>query len=37
MLKRQACFAGDAAGCAQWMAGFIQAGVRHLLIRFAGA
>jgi probable F420-dependent oxidoreductase len=37
MLKRQAAYAGDAEGCAAWMAEFIRAGVRHLIVRFAGA
>ena len=36
MVKRQACYAGDADGCAKWMAGFIEAGVRHIIVRFAG-
>jgi alkanesulfonate monooxygenase SsuD/methylene tetrahydromethanopterin reductase-like flavin-dependent oxidoreductase (luciferase family) len=37
MIKRQACYAGEATGCAEWMAGFIEGGVRHLIVRFAGA
>ncbi len=37
MLKRQACYAGAADGCLEWMARFVQHGVRHILIRFAGA
>jgi hypothetical protein len=37
MVKRQACYAGPAEGCAEWMAAFVEAGVRHVLIRFAGA
>jgi probable F420-dependent oxidoreductase len=37
MLKRQACHAGSADSCAEWMGGFVQAGVRHLIVRFAGA
>jgi probable F420-dependent oxidoreductase len=37
MLKRQACFAGTAEGCAEWIATFVEAGVRHLIVRFAGA
>jgi probable F420-dependent oxidoreductase len=37
MLKRQACYAGEAEGCAEWMSRFIEAGVRHILLRFAGA
>ena len=37
MLKRQAAYAGGADGCLEWMARFVEAGVRHILIRFAGA
>ena len=37
MLRRQACYAGEADGCLDWMAPFVEAGVRHVLIRFAGA
>ena len=37
MLKRQACYAGDAGGCLAWIAGFVEAGVRHVIVRFAGA
>jgi len=37
MLKRQACYAGPAEGCVDWMTPFIEAGVRHLILRFAGA
>lgn len=37
MLKRQACYAGEAEGCAEWMARFVAAGVRHVVLRFAGA
>ena len=37
MLKRQACYAGPADGCAEWLVGFIEAGVRHMIVRFAGA
>jgi len=37
MLKRQACYAGDAAGCAAWMRSFADDGVRHIIVRFAGA
>jgi alkanesulfonate monooxygenase SsuD/methylene tetrahydromethanopterin reductase-like flavin-dependent oxidoreductase (luciferase family) len=37
MLKRQACYAGAAEGCLEWMARFVERGVRHILIRFAGA
>jgi alkanesulfonate monooxygenase SsuD/methylene tetrahydromethanopterin reductase-like flavin-dependent oxidoreductase (luciferase family) len=37
MLKRQACYAGEAEGCAEWLARFVQVGVRHVIVRFAGA
>jgi alkanesulfonate monooxygenase SsuD/methylene tetrahydromethanopterin reductase-like flavin-dependent oxidoreductase (luciferase family) len=37
MLRRQACYAGPAEGCAEWMARFVEAGVRHVILRFAGA
>ena len=37
MLKRQACYAGEPAGCLDWLTPFIEGGVRHVLIRFAGA
>ena len=37
MLKRQACYAGEAGGCLDWLARFIENGARHVLIRFAGA
>jgi probable F420-dependent oxidoreductase len=37
MVKRQACYAGEAEGCAEWMAGFVDGGVRHVIVRFAGA
>jgi hypothetical protein len=37
MLNRQACYAGEAEGCLDWMARFVESGVRHILIRFAGA
>ncbi|HXJ80712.1 MAG TPA: LLM class flavin-dependent oxidoreductase [Candidatus Methylomirabilis sp.] len=37
MLKRQACYAGQADGCLEWMDRFVENGVRHILIRFAGA
>jgi probable F420-dependent oxidoreductase len=31
------CCAGSAAECAEWLAGFAEAGVRHLILRFAAA
>ena len=34
--KRQACFGGPAQAVAEWIAGFIEAGVEHLVLRFAG-
>jgi alkanesulfonate monooxygenase SsuD/methylene tetrahydromethanopterin reductase-like flavin-dependent oxidoreductase (luciferase family) len=37
MLKRQACYAGPGSGCLEWLGPFIDAGVRHVLLRFAGA
>ena len=37
MLKRQACYAGEAGGCVDWLARFVENGARHILIRFAGA
>jgi len=36
MRARQACYAGPAAGAAQWLGGFIAAGASHLVLRFAG-
>ncbi len=32
----QACFGGPAAAAAQWLAGFVEAGARHLVVRLAG-
>ncbi|NKC15441.1 MAG: LLM class flavin-dependent oxidoreductase [Gammaproteobacteria bacterium] len=34
--RRQACFGGPAEAVAEWIAGFIEAGVQHLVLRFAG-
>lgn len=34
--KAQACFAGSESAAAQWLQGFIDAGVQHLMIRAAG-
>ncbi|HET7876108.1 MAG TPA: LLM class flavin-dependent oxidoreductase [Methylomirabilota bacterium] len=34
---RQGCYAGTAKGCAEWLAGFVGAGARHLVLRFAGS
>jgi len=36
MRKRQACYAGPAAGLAQWLQGYATAGAGHLVLRFAG-
>jgi alkanesulfonate monooxygenase SsuD/methylene tetrahydromethanopterin reductase-like flavin-dependent oxidoreductase (luciferase family) len=33
---RQACYAGGAAGLAEWLAGYARAGASHLVLRFAG-
>ncbi len=33
---RQGCYAGDAAGCREWLAGFVEAGARQVVLRFAG-
>ena len=33
---RQACYAGPIEGCAEWLQRWIDAGTRHLMIRFAG-
>jgi alkanesulfonate monooxygenase SsuD/methylene tetrahydromethanopterin reductase-like flavin-dependent oxidoreductase (luciferase family) len=34
--SRQACYAGPAAGAAEWLAGYAAAGASHLVLRFAG-
>jgi len=31
------CFAGSAAECAEWLAGYAEAGVRHFVLRFAAS
>jgi probable F420-dependent oxidoreductase len=36
MRKRQVTYAGPAAGAVDWLAGYIQAGATHLVLRFAG-
>ena len=36
MKKRQACFSGSAAAAAEWLNGYVQAGARYLVLRFAG-
>jgi alkanesulfonate monooxygenase SsuD/methylene tetrahydromethanopterin reductase-like flavin-dependent oxidoreductase (luciferase family) len=33
----QGCRAGTAAECVEWLAGFVEAGVRHLVLRFGGS
>jgi len=37
MRKRQACYAGEADGCLEWMRRFVEAGARHIVVRFAGS
>jgi alkanesulfonate monooxygenase SsuD/methylene tetrahydromethanopterin reductase-like flavin-dependent oxidoreductase (luciferase family) len=34
--RRQSCYAGPSAGLAEWLGGYIAAGVSHLVVRFAG-
>jgi probable F420-dependent oxidoreductase len=34
MSQLQGYFAGDCARCSQWLQGFVDAGVRHLIVRF---
>jgi alkanesulfonate monooxygenase SsuD/methylene tetrahydromethanopterin reductase-like flavin-dependent oxidoreductase (luciferase family) len=34
--RRQACYAGPAAGVAKWLDSYAQAGADHLVLRFAG-
>jgi alkanesulfonate monooxygenase SsuD/methylene tetrahydromethanopterin reductase-like flavin-dependent oxidoreductase (luciferase family) len=36
MRRRQACYAGPSAGLAEWLQGYVTAGVRHLVLRLAG-
>ena len=36
MRRRQASYAGSAAGAAAWLAAFAEAGAQHLVLRFAG-
>jgi len=36
MRARQASYAGPAAGAAEWLASWAQAGVQHMVLRFAG-
>jgi probable F420-dependent oxidoreductase len=37
MTRILGCFAGSAAECADWLAGFAAAGVRHFVLRFAAS
>jgi alkanesulfonate monooxygenase SsuD/methylene tetrahydromethanopterin reductase-like flavin-dependent oxidoreductase (luciferase family) len=34
--KRQECYAGPASGVAPYLSGYLRAGARHLVLRFAG-
>jgi len=36
ILARQAAYAGPIEGCVEWLQGWIDAGARHLALRFAG-
>jgi alkanesulfonate monooxygenase SsuD/methylene tetrahydromethanopterin reductase-like flavin-dependent oxidoreductase (luciferase family) len=36
MRKRQACYGGPAAGAAEFLRGFADAGASHIIVRFAG-
>ena len=36
MRARQQCYGGPAAGLAEWMRGYVEAGASHLILRFAG-
>lgn len=36
MMARQATYAGPIEGCVEWLGGWIDAGARHLALRFAG-
>ena len=36
MMARQATYAGPIEGCAEWLGRWIDAGARHLALRFAG-
>jgi len=36
MRGRQASYAGPASGAAEWLSKWAQAGVQHLVLRFAG-
>lgn len=34
--QREFCFAGPASGAAEWIAGYVEAGVSHVVLRMAG-
>ncbi|MBT3369593.1 MAG: LLM class flavin-dependent oxidoreductase [Rhodospirillaceae bacterium] len=36
LAKHQATYAGGAAGCAEWLKGYADAGATHMVLRFAG-
>ena len=36
ILARQATYAGPVEGCVEWLQRWIDAGARHLALRFAG-
>ena len=36
LMARQACYAGPIEGCVEWLGRWIEAGVSHLALRFAG-
>jgi len=36
MRRRQACYAGAAAGAAAFLKGFADAGASHMIVRFTG-
>jgi probable F420-dependent oxidoreductase len=36
IMKRQACYAGPTEGAAEWLQRWIDAGARHIVLRFAG-
>jgi hypothetical protein len=36
MRRRQACYAGPAAGAASFLEGFADAGANHIIVRFPG-
>src|SRR5206468_1914269 len=36
LLARQACYAGPIDGCVEWLQRWVDAGARHINLRFAG-